>query len=145
MMFAVLFEVNPKPEQWDTYLGYTKMLRPELVQMDGFIDNERFSSLLRPGWMLSLSTWQDENEVFREYHIRIGEITSDDRLAPGEILRERRFDETRAPAKLVALSEAELSNLPPSIRHRRVRVIRDYGMFDGTEAPQYYPPVLRES
>ena len=27
------------------------------------------------------------------------------------------------------------------IRHRRVRVIRDYGMFDRSEAPQYYPPV----
>ena len=26
-------------------------------------------------------------------------------------------------------------------RHRRVRVIRDYGMFERREAPQYYPPV----
>ncbi len=26
------------------------------------------------------------------------------------------------------------------IRHRRVRVIRDYGMFDRAETPQYYPP-----
>jgi heme-degrading monooxygenase HmoA len=25
-------------------------------------------------------------------------------------------------------------------RHRRVRIIRDYGMFDRREAPQYYPP-----
>jgi hypothetical protein len=29
------------------------------------------------------------------------------------------------------------------IRHRRVRVIRDYGMFNRAEAPQYYPPVPR--
>jgi heme-degrading monooxygenase HmoA len=28
-----------------------------------------------------------------------------------------------------------------ALRHRRVRVIRDYGMFDRREAPQYYPPV----
>ena len=27
------------------------------------------------------------------------------------------------------------------LRHRRVRVIRDYGMFDRREAPQYYPTV----
>lgn len=27
------------------------------------------------------------------------------------------------------------------LRHRRVRVIRDYGMSDRREAPQYYPPV----
>jgi heme-degrading monooxygenase HmoA len=27
------------------------------------------------------------------------------------------------------------------LHHRRVRVIRDYGMFDRAHAPQYYPPV----
>ena len=30
-----------------------------------------------------------------------------------------------------------------SVRHRRVRIIRDYGMFDRREAPQYYPEVER--
>ena len=28
-----------------------------------------------------------------------------------------------------------------SLRHRVVRIVRDYGMFDRREAPQYYPPV----
>jgi hypothetical protein len=28
-----------------------------------------------------------------------------------------------------------------SVRHRRVRVIRDYGMFERREAPQFYPEV----
>src|SRR6266576_5851667 len=64
-MFAVIFEVNPKAEQWDAYLGYAKLLRPELEQIDGFIDNERFSSLRRKGWVLSLSTWRDEKAVVR--------------------------------------------------------------------------------
>jgi len=27
---------------------------------------------------------------------------------------------------------------------RHIRVVRDYGMFDRREAPQYYPPVKRE-
>jgi len=27
------------------------------------------------------------------------------------------------------------------LRHRLMRNIRDYGMFDRREAPQYYPPV----
>jgi heme-degrading monooxygenase HmoA len=27
------------------------------------------------------------------------------------------------------------------LRHRQVRIIRDYGMFDRREAPQFYPPV----
>ncbi|HKF61898.1 MAG TPA: antibiotic biosynthesis monooxygenase [Dongiaceae bacterium] len=30
-------------------------------------------------------------------------------------------------------------------RHLQVRIIRDYGMFDRREAPQYYPAVSRES
>jgi heme-degrading monooxygenase HmoA len=30
-----------------------------------------------------------------------------------------------------------------ALRHRRVRIIRDYGMFDRREAPQYYPEVAR--
>jgi heme-degrading monooxygenase HmoA len=30
---------------------------------------------------------------------------------------------------------------PEGVRHRVVRVIRDYGMEDRREAPQYYPPV----
>jgi heme-degrading monooxygenase HmoA len=221
-MFAVIFEVNPKPEQWDTYLGYARALRPELERIDGFLDNERFSSMRRPGWLLSLSTWRDEkavirwrifarhheiqergrSEVFRDYHLRVGEIIADNRVPDGHSLREQRFDETEAAAKLVALSEATLGGLPPApdaptvavrlgaagqaafpglvdwdafesinqpgkfillaswcnaavaeaapvpthgnIRHRRVRVIRDYGMFDRAEAPQYYPPVPQE-
>jgi hypothetical protein len=33
--------------------------------------------------------------------------------------------------------------LPARGRLRRVRVVRDYGMFDRREAPQYYPEVTR--
>ncbi len=29
------------------------------------------------------------------------------------------------------------------LRHRQVRVVRDYGMFDRREAPQYYPEAPR--
>ena len=31
--------------------------------------------------------------------------------------------------------------LPEQLRLRRVRIIRDYGMYDRREAPQYYPKV----
>ena len=34
--------------------------------------------------------------------------------------------------------------MPPRGRLRHVRILRDYGMFDRREAPQYYPPVERE-
>src|SRR5207248_1291448 len=132
IMFAVVFEVNPKPERWDAYLGYAKMLRPELEQIDGFIDNERFSSLRREGWLLSLAIWRDEKAVIRwrtcarhhevqqkgrtavfgDYHLRVGEIIGDTRLPAGQVLREQRFDETAAAAKLIALSEAAPEGLP---------------------------------
>src|SRR5690348_15032679 len=113
-MFSVIFEVHPKPDQWDAYLGYAKMLRPELEQMDGFIDNIRYRSLTREGWLLSLSNWRDEkavvrwrthmrhhevqergrNEVFLAYHLRVGQLTQDTRLPEGYVLREQRLDET---------------------------------------------------
>ena len=34
-------------------------------------------------------------------------------------------------------------NPPKDARLRRVRIVRDYGMFDRREAPQYYPEVGR--
>ena len=43
-MFAVIFEVRPKKEQFDEYLNLAKFLKPELEKIDGFIDNERFVS-----------------------------------------------------------------------------------------------------
>ncbi len=56
-MFCVIFEVHPWPERLDDYLQYAAMLRPELVRVDGFVDNVRYRSRRREGWVLSLSTW----------------------------------------------------------------------------------------
>lgn len=64
-MFSVLFEVRPRGDQWDAYLDYAKMLRPELEQIDGFIDNVRYGSLTRDGWILSLSGWREEKSLVR--------------------------------------------------------------------------------
>ena len=91
-MFSVVFEVHPKKVAFDKYLGLAKELRPILQGMDGFIDNERFESTRRPGWILSHSTWRDEkavvrwrtlakhhetqqrgrDEVFEDYRLRVG-------------------------------------------------------------------------
>ena len=65
IMFSVLFEVHPKPDQWDAYLNYAKMLRPDLEAVDGFVDNIRYRSLTREAWILSLSNWRDEKSVVR--------------------------------------------------------------------------------
>src|SRR5215469_1307589 len=64
-MYAVIFEVEPKPDQFEEYLAIAGRLRPELERIDGFIDNERFRDLARPGCVLSLSTWRDEASLIR--------------------------------------------------------------------------------
>src|ERR1700748_984178 len=113
-MFSVLFEVQPRPEKWDDYLGNAKMLRPELEQVDGFIDNIRYKSLTRDGWILSLSSWRDEKSVVRwrtgmrhhevqqkgrdeilaDYHLRVGQITAGNQVPAGYTLTEQRLDVT---------------------------------------------------
>src|SRR6201994_317796 len=113
-MFSVIFEVHPREGQWDNYLGNAKMLRPELEQVDGFVDNIRYKSLTRPGWILSLSGWRDEKSVVRwrtaqrhhmvqekgrteillDYHLRVGQITRDTHVPAGQTIEEQRLDET---------------------------------------------------
>ena len=113
-MFSVLFEVQPKAEKWDEYLNNAKMLRPELEQIDGFVDNIRYKSMQRDGWILSLSSWRDEKSVVRwrtarnhrlvqqngrddileSYHLRVGEIFADNKLPAGMKLLHQRNDWT---------------------------------------------------
>jgi heme-degrading monooxygenase HmoA len=218
-MFSVIFEVHPKPEQWDAYLGLGKMLKPELEKIDGFVDNIRYRSLRHDGWLLSLSDWRDEkalvrwrtqarhhvvqekgrSDIFLDYHLRIGQLTLDTRPPAGHALSEQRLDETEtgdattitlidgkrppewvkqagaddvarwlglapdaqglvawdvfdavlAPGDIILLvSWRDLAaaeafegtvSLKDGARLRRVRVVRDYGMFDRREAPQFYP------
>jgi len=98
-MFSVLIEVLPSEGQWDAYLANAKMLRPELEKSAGFVDNVRYRSLTRDGWIFSLSTWRDEASVaawharmrdeeggergwdglLADYRLRVGEVTSDTR------------------------------------------------------------------
>ena len=113
-MFAVLFEVQPNPAREDAYLDRAKALRPELERIDGFVDNLRYRSLTRAGWLLSLSTWRDEKSLVRwrthaahhvvqaegrggvllDYHLRVGEVALDTQPPAGQALRMQRLDET---------------------------------------------------
>ena len=113
-MFSALFEVCPRSDQRDAYLIYAKMLRPELEQIDGFVDNIRYRSLTREGWILSLSGWASEKalvrwrtqarhhevqergrgDVLSDYHLRVGQVTQDTRIPEGCTLQEQRLDET---------------------------------------------------
>jgi heme-degrading monooxygenase HmoA len=125
-MFSVIFEVHPKKEQFDLYLALAKDLKPILQGIDGFVDNERFESARRPGWILSHSTWRDEksvvrwrtvakhheiqqrgrDDVFQDYHLRVGEVVSDTAPPDGATLVEQRLDETEVGAgKFATLTE----------------------------------------
>jgi len=125
-MFSVIFEVNPAEGKKDEYLELAKHLKPILETIDGFVDNERFESKLRPGWVLSHSTWRDEKsvvrwrtegehhvvqakgrfDIFRDYHLRVGDVTSDTNPPKEAPVDQRRFDETEVgAAKVVTFTE----------------------------------------
>lgn len=113
-MFSVIFEVLPNNEKVADYLENAKALRPELEQVDGFVDNVRYRSLTREGWFLSLSNWRDEKslvrwrtnerhhelqkwgraEILADYHLRVGQITADNLVPAGYAVTEQRLDET---------------------------------------------------
>ena len=115
-MFAVLIEVEPLREQRDAYFAKANMLRPELEQAPGFVDNVRYTSLTRDGWILSLSGWRDEtsvvawhermrdddaledgwNQLLADYRLRVGEVTSDTSAAQPLKSVHHQSDETGA-------------------------------------------------
>lgn len=218
-MFSVIFEARPRPDQWDAYFDNAKALWPELAVVDGFIDNIRYRSLQREGWILSLSNWRDEKAVVRwrttehhhivqglgraeilaDYRLRVGQVVQDTSVPEGHRLEEQRLDETQVgeatyitlidavrpaewsqtnnpadcslylglnpwavglvdwdvfdavlqPGDLILMlawrdrESAEryesMADLPQGARLRHVRIVRDYGMSDRREAPQFYP------
>jgi heme-degrading monooxygenase HmoA len=122
-MFVVIFEVCPKPAFWDTYLAHAAALRPELLRIPGFIDNTRYRSRSRPGWLVSLSSWADERalvrwrahpahhavqadgraRVFADYRLRVGEVLTDSAPPPGMAADPFRRDPTAAGGPRAAL------------------------------------------
>jgi heme-degrading monooxygenase HmoA len=219
-MFAVVFEVQPAPGRKAEYLGLANHLKPILEAIEGFIDNERFESKRREGWVLSLSTWRDEKAlvrwrsqgehhkvqeqgrsvIFSDYRLRVCEVTADTNPPPGLQVIEQRFDTTQTGnAKALAITEVSLTSAASfaahpdlltshlgfearaegltecdafesitnpgkmllltswktaedaarwtpiafasvaELRHRRVRIVRDYGLFERREAAQYFP------
>jgi heme-degrading monooxygenase HmoA len=96
-MIAVIFEVIPNEGKKEAYLDIAAKLRPELDTIEGFISIERFQSFNDPEKVLSLSFWKDEEsilqwrnlemhrfaqtkgreEIFKEYHLRIANVSRD--------------------------------------------------------------------
>jgi heme-degrading monooxygenase HmoA len=112
---AVIFEVEPAEGRVEEYLDIAARLRPELEKIDGFISIERFQSLSREGKILSLSFWRDEAAVRRwREHVRHHE------------------------AQL-----AGRDHVFADYRLRVAQVVRDYGMYERTQAPQQMPEKKR--
>ena len=96
-MYAVIFEVEIKPEGKEEYLKIASDLRNELNDIDGFISIERFQSLVNPKKLVSLSFWESEGaisnwrnninhrmaqqkgryELFSDYRLRVAHIVRD--------------------------------------------------------------------
>lgn len=96
-MYAVIFEVQPRPGREKDYLAVAQQLRADLEKIDGFISVERFASLYNEGKILSLSFWRDEaavkrwrehmqhreaqrrgrEEIFADYRIRVATVVRD--------------------------------------------------------------------
>ena len=65
-MYAVIFEVEAKPEHREDYLQTAAALLTELEQVPGFVSVERFTSLSDPYKLVSLSFWETP-EAIREW------------------------------------------------------------------------------
>ena len=106
-MYAVIFEVQPKPGRAQDYLDIAAALKPELERIDGFLSVERFQSLATEGKILSLSFWRDAASVERwrahERHRRAqakgrGELFADYRISVVDVVRQYGlFDRAEAP------------------------------------------------
>ena len=107
-MYAVIFEVRPKPELRDDYLDLAASLRPELEKIDGFISVERFGSLTEEGKILSLSFWRDEDAVVA----------------------------WRSHMQHRAAQRRGREEIFQDYRLRVAAVVRDYGMFERDQTPQ---------
>lgn len=107
-MIAVIFEVEPADGRREEYLDIAAQMRPMVEEVEGFISVERFQSLTSPGKLLSISFFEDEAALDRW-------------------------------RQLAAHRRAQTRGRGGVFRDYRLRVasvIRDYGMFDRTEAPE---------
>ena len=100
-MIVVIFEVMMKDGKGDDYFDLAEKLRPELEQLEGFVEVERFRSLRNTEKYVSISTWRDEasvlawkaqvdhqraqargrDDIFADFRIRVAEVKRDYEMA----------------------------------------------------------------
>ncbi|HJW54864.1 MAG TPA: antibiotic biosynthesis monooxygenase [Burkholderiaceae bacterium] len=126
-MYNVIFQVQSSLSGHQTYLDTAKILRPQLDAIHGFISVERFRSLEREPWILSLSKWADEaslvkwrtmpahcdaqklgrNGVFDDYRLRVAQVVLHARPGQAEWIPERRtpYRIAQGPARFASVLE----------------------------------------
>ena len=107
-MIAVIFEVKIREGRQEEYLQIAAQLREHLLNVDGFISIERFSSLSEDGKICSLSFWENEASIkqWREFDLH-------------------RLAQEKGKAGIFA-----------DFRIRVAEVVRDYGMGDRQQVPE---------
>ena len=103
-MYSVIFEVKVKKSGQDEYLAIAAELKKQLIEVNGFISIERFTSLVQEGKILSLSFWETQESIqewkanfdhlnaqakgretlFEDYRIRIAKVVKDYTLKTSE-------------------------------------------------------------
>lgn len=106
-MLAVIFEFEPVGDRRQDYLDFAASLGPVLESIDGFLSIERFESINQPGKLLSISFWRDE----------------------AAIAQWRNLEKHRAA------QQASRDGIMADYRLRVANVVRDYGMYDRSAAP----------
>ncbi|MAN65485.1 antibiotic biosynthesis monooxygenase [uncultured Hyphomonas sp.] len=106
-MIAVIFEAEPAEGHKDAYFDLAGKIRPMLDEIEGFVSVERFQSLTDPRKILSLSFFEDETALAR----------------------------WRTLSAHRAVQKRGRDDIFDTYRLRIASVIRDYGMFDRTQAP----------
>lgn len=104
---AVIFEVIPMASHKQEYLDIALILKPELEKIKGFISIERFQSIYNPEKILSLSFWENEKAIEQWRNLEI-------------------HRNAQSKGRKFVFKDYHL---------RIAQVIRDYGMFDRSEAP----------
>ncbi|MCP2028508.1 pimeloyl-ACP methyl ester carboxylesterase/heme-degrading monooxygenase HmoA [Flavobacterium sp. HSC-32F16] len=104
---AVIFEVIPNASHKLEYLDIALKLKPELEKINGFISIERFQSIYNPEKILSLSFWKNEQAIQEWRNLEI-----------------HRKAQSKGRGFIFKDYHLRIAN-----------VIRDYGMFNRSEAP----------
>ena len=161
-MISQFFEVQIKEGQINRYLDLAASLKPSLEAMGGCLFIDRFKSLSRKNLLLSYQIWQDEGSMIawrgdpkrRPPTFVVASESRNRELSVETPWKRDVFESVYRPGIFAHLVDVPSSDAGVAFGRklfadsateyfRVFEVMRDYGMFNRGEAPQYSPPVPR--